>query len=245
MIALNQSAQLPASSASIDLTLKSIANDPSAGLAISTAIQQNPQLASASTAKNAADVFVLSKVGDIGRKFTNELAAAYVRRNVLSRLQGVDLSDPASVALAKDAIHSLDNENFARMLGVTRSDLKKAVAALDQAVDKAGPTPEQADAALADLNNTLGRDASLAKAFNKTTLPGQLLRGVAVAFAGASLLNSYRKFNANPSDPQNDIKLLVDSAGFAQKNTELLVGLGKIDKESPLGKFGGEWKQLR
>ncbi len=243
MIALNQaSPRLSGASAAVDQALRTIANDPSAGLAISTAISSDPELGDAGAVKNAADVFTLSKVGDVGRKFTNELAAAYVRRNVLSKLQGIDLHDPASVAQAKQAIHGLEDENFARLIGVTKSDLHKAVCALEKAVDNAGSTPEQADAALANLNTTLNRDASLAKAFNKATLPGQLLRGVAVGFAGVSLYNSYRKFNANPSDPQNDIKLLVDSAGFAQKNAELLVGLGRIDKASALGQFGGEWK---
>lgn len=244
MIALNQSSpRLSGSSAQVDQTLKTIANDPSAGLAISTAISSDPKLGEPATVKNAADVFTLSKVGDIGRKFTNELGAAYVRQNVLSKLQGVDLNDPASVAQAKTAIHSLESEPFARAIGVTQSDLKKPVAALEQMVDRmAGSSPEEAQAALADFNKTLNTDASLSKAFNKATLPGQLLRGVAVGFAGASVINSYKKFNANPSDPQNGIKLLVDAAGFAQKNTELLVGLGKIDKGSVLGQFGGEWK---
>ncbi|MCL2429748.1 MAG: LysM peptidoglycan-binding domain-containing protein, partial [Alphaproteobacteria bacterium] len=244
MTALNRMPppQLSGVAAAVDKTLRTIANDPSAGLAISTAISTNPALANPSHVDDTADVFTLSKVGDIGRKFTNELAAAYVRRNVLSKLQGVDLNDPASVAQAKQAIQGLDSESFAKLIGVTRSDTKKAVAALEQAVNTSGSTPEESNAALAQLNKTLSNNASLAKAFNKSTLPGQLLRGVAVAFAGISLYNSYNKFDTNPSDPQNGVKLIVDAAGFAQKNTELLVGLGKIDKGSALGQFGGEWK---
>jgi LysM repeat protein len=243
MIALNQAApQIKGAQQTVDSTLKTIANDPSAGLAISTAIQSDPNLAEPGKAANVADIFTLSKVGDIGRKFTNEMGAAFVRRNVLSKLQGIDLNDPASVAQVKQAIHSMDSEGFARLIGVSPNDTKKAVAALDTAVDRVAAHPDQADAALQDLGTTLNRDASLTKAFNKTTVPGQLLRGVAVGFAGASLINSYGKFRANPSDPQNDIKLLTDSAGFAQKNSELLVGLGAVDKQSAIGQFGGEWK---
>jgi hypothetical protein len=243
MVALNQAApQIHGAQQVVDGTLKTIANDPSAGLAISTAIQSDPNLAKPDRAGNVADIFTLSKVGDIGRKFTNEMGAAFVRRNVLSKLQGVDLNDPASVAQAKEAIHSLDSEGFARLIGVSSGDTKKAVGALEAAVTRAAANPDQADAALQDLNTTLSRDASLSKAFNKTTVPGQLLRGVAVGFAGASLINSYGKFKENPTDPQNDIKLLVDSAGFAQKNSELLVGLGAVNKQSAIGQFGGEWK---
>ncbi len=243
MVALNQAApKLSGSQQSIDSTLKTLANDPSAGLAISTAIQSDPKLADAQEAGNVADVFTLSKVGDIGRKFTNEMGAAYVRRNVLDKMQGVDLNNPDSVAEAKQAIGSLNKQTFARLIGVSSDDTKKAVKALQGAVDRAAADPQNSEAVLSDLNNTLNNDASLSKAFNKTTMPGQLLRGVAVGFAGVSLINSYNKFKANPKDPQNDIKLMVDSAGFAQKNSELLVGLGAVNKQSAVGQFGGEWK---
>jgi LysM repeat protein len=243
LTALNQlPPQLSGSQAKADATLKAVANDPSAELAISTAIQTNPSLADAKHVKDLADVFVLSKVGDVGKKYANELASAYLRRNVLDKLNGVDLSDPASVANAKQAIESLRNENFGRLIGVSKSDLDKAVNTVQKFADQATATGD-ADQALKDLSSTLDKDAALSKTFNKTTLPGQLLRGVGVVFAGASLLNSYNKAGAgNFQDPQADLKLLLDSAGFAQKNVELLVGLGAISKESPLGQFGGEWK---
>jgi peptidoglycan hydrolase-like protein with peptidoglycan-binding domain len=74
MTALNQlPPSLSGSGAAADRTLKTIANDPAAGLAISTAIESNPKLAEGKRAKDLADVFALSKVGDIGRKYTNEL----------------------------------------------------------------------------------------------------------------------------------------------------------------------------
>lgn len=243
MVTLNQSApQLSGASAKLDEALKSVASDHSADLAISTAIQSDPSLAAPKTANDLANVFTLSKIGDTGRKFANKLAAAYVRRNVLSKLQGLDPTDPTSVAEAKAAIHGLEGDPFARLLGVTKSELSKPVAALQKTIDTMGTTPAEAEAALANFNNTLNTDASLSKAFNKSTLPGQLLRGVAVGFAGVSLYGAYQQFNADPSDPQNDITLLVDGAGFAQKSTELLVGLGQVNKTSALGQFGGEWK---
>ena len=34
----------------------------------------------------------------------------------------------------------------------------------------------------------------------------------------------------------------MNGAGFAQKSTELLVGLGQVNKTSALGQFGREWK---
>jgi hypothetical protein len=77
MIALNQSApQLSGLSARLDQALRSITSDPSAGLAISTAIESDPSLAAPKTANDLVNVFTLSKIADTGRKFTNELAAA-------------------------------------------------------------------------------------------------------------------------------------------------------------------------
>lgn len=241
MIALNEKAPSGASSA-IDDTLKKIANDPSAGLAISTALQTDPKLADNSHTASMANVFALSKIGDVGRKFINETASAYVRTHVLDKMQGVNLQDPASVAAAKQAIGDLKNENFAKLLGISKSDLDKAVGTVQEFADKSGTTQAEANKALQDLNKKLDTDAALSKTFNKETVPGQLLRGIGVAFAGASLLNSYNKAAANPADIQNDLKLVLDAAGFAQKNAEILVGLGAVDKASKLGQFGGEWK---
>lgn len=241
MIALNE--QAPAGAApAIDAALKKIADDPSAGLAISTALQTDPKLADDAHAASMANLFAFSKLGDVARKFTNEAASAYVRTHVLDKMQGVNLHDPASVAAAKQAIGDLKNENFAKLLGVTKGDLDKAVKAVEDAVGKAGTTPAEMNKALQDLNKKLDTDAALSKTFNKETVPGQLLRGIGVAFAGASLYNSYQKAAANPGDIQNDLKVMLDAAGFAQKNAEVLVGLGAVDKASKLGQFGGEWK---
>ncbi len=240
MVALNQAP--PTSSGVSGKILRTIANDPSANLAISSALQSNPNLVNTKTISDLGDVFSLSKIGDIGRKYTNELASAFLRSTVLDKIQGVDLANPQSVAQAKQAISDLNNGTFARLLGVAPSDLNKALKEVQETADRVASAPQDANAALQDLNKKLNNDVQLSKTFNKTTLPGQLLRGVGVAFAGVSLINSYNKFNANPSDPQNGIKLAVDAAGFAQKNSELLVGLGMVNKDSALGQFGGEWK---
>jgi LysM repeat protein len=245
MIALNQlPPHLSGSRTLADQTLRTIANEPAAGLAISVAIQSDPKLADPNHVRDMADIFSLSKVGDIARKYTNEIASIQLRRLVLSKLQNVNLSDPESVKQAKQALLSIATDPSMRMVGVTESDLKKAVTEVDRTVDKivAAKTQDEVDAALKGLDKKFNTDASLSKTFNKSTVPGQLLRGFAVAFAGASLINSWSNFNSNPSDPRNDIKLLLDAAGFAQKNSELLVGLGWIDKQSALGQFGGEWK---
>ena len=245
MVALNElPPQLSGAQALTDRALKTIANDPAAGVALSVAIATDPRLADATRVKDFADIFALSKVGDIGRKYAGEIASARLRRRVNASLLGVDLRDPASVAEAKRTIRAIADESAMRRVGVTKSELDKAVKLVDATVDRvaAAKTQDQVDMALRDLDKKLNTDATLSKTFNKTTRPGQMLRGLAVAFAGASVVNSWEKFKANPSDPQNDIKLLLDAAGFAQKDAELLVGLGMVSKQSMMGQFGGEWK---
>jgi hypothetical protein len=225
----------------LEQILREIANNPFDELAIIQALKTKPGLLNTKSAKEFADIFSLSKVGDIGRKYTNELASLYLRRTVLAKLEGVNLSNVSSIAQAKEAIGRLQDETFARLIGVTPDDLGKAVAEVQTAVDAVANGQDPATA-LKGLNDALKKDASLSKTFNKTTFPGQLLRGVAVAFAGASVINSYNKYHAQSDDPQNLIKLVLDAAGFAQKNVELLVGAGAISRDSLPAKFGGEWK---
>lgn len=243
MVALNQA---PPTSAPIDRTLTAIANDPAAGVAISTALRSDPSLLDSKHTAEFGNLFSLAKAGDIGRKLTGEFASGKLRKEVLSKLNGINLHDPESVRQGKQAIDSLRNETWARTLGVTKNELNKAVDEVQKTADKiaAANTPEEILAAEQALDQKLSSDPTLSKAFNKTTLPGQMLRGVGVVFAGASLINSFSKFNANPNDPQNGIKLLADAAGFAQKGSELTVGLGWVSKDSAMGQFGGEWKLL-
>jgi len=238
MMALNQAApQLKGSSASVNDTLKTIVNDKAANLAISTAIQTDPNLVKPQNALQLADLFTLSKVGEAGRKLSNEAAASYVKQNVLADVQGTDLTSRSSVAQTKQAIDHLEDEPVAKLLGISPKAAEEAVQALDTAVDKAAANPNDPSGALQDLDEKLGSNPEL-KAFDKSTLPGQLFRGVGLAFAGASVLNSASKVQAS-GDPQNKIKLLVDVSGFAQKSADLLVGLGKVNEQSLVGQFGG------
>jgi hypothetical protein len=63
MTALNQMPpRLSGSAAAVDKTLRTIANDPSAGLAISTAISTNLALANPSHVNDPADWFTLSNL---------------------------------------------------------------------------------------------------------------------------------------------------------------------------------------
>ena len=166
---------------------------------------------------------------------------------MLGKLTNIDRNDPASMQQARDAVAQLKNSNFAKLLGVKPGDLDNAVKYVDDALPQAGDTPAQTAARLKTLDEKLQGIASPTgmKAFDKGTLPGQLLRTVGLAAAGVSFVNSANKALDDPS-LKNDLKVLVDAAGLGQKGAELLVGLGRVSDETRAGKIitgiGGGWK---
>jgi len=231
----------------VDAYVNKVLDDPKAHLAISLALQQKPELASGGEGQATLNFFTRVKLGDQGRRLGQEFATAYVKGNVLGKLTNIDRNDPASMQQARDAVAQLKNSNFAKLLGVKPGDLDNAVKYVDDALPQAGDTPAQTAARLKTLDEKLQGIASPTgmKAFDKGTLPGQLLRTVGLAAAGVSFVNSANKALDDPS-LKNDLKVLVDAAGLGQKGAELLVGLGRVSDETRAGKIitgiGGGWK---
>jgi LysM repeat protein len=231
----------------VDAYVNKVLEDPKAHLAISMALQQNPELATGGEGQATLNFFARVKLGDQGRRLGQEFATAYVKGNVLGKLTNIDRNDPASLQQARDAVAQLKNSNFAKLLGVKPGDLDNAVKYVDDALPQAGDTPEQAAARLKTLDDKLQGMAAPTgmKAFDKGSLPGQLLRTVGLAAAGVGLVNSANKALDDPS-LKNDLKVLVDAAGLGQKGAELLVGLGRVSEESRAGRIvtgiGGGWK---
>ncbi|MFO4987257.1 hypothetical protein RCK87_26295, partial [Salmonella enterica subsp. enterica serovar 1,4,[5],12:i:-] len=58
----------------------------------------------------------------LGQEFAN----AYVKSNVLGRLEGLDRNDPASIQKAKDALASMRDSRFAKLMGVSPEQMNKA-----------------------------------------------------------------------------------------------------------------------
>jgi LysM repeat protein len=231
----------------VDAYVNKVLDDPKAHLAISLALQQKPELATGPEGQATLNFFARVKLGDQGRRLGQEFATAYVKSNVLGKLTNIDRSDPASLLQARDAVAQLKNSNFAKLLGVKPADLDKAVKYVDDALPQSTDTPEQEAARLKTLDDKLQEMAGPTgmKAFDKGSLPGQLLRTVGLAAAGVGLVNSANKALDDPS-LKNDLKVLVDAAGLGQKGAELLVGLGRVSDETRAGKIvtgiGGGWK---
>ena len=239
MVSLDDVSQLAALDPAADHggLLDDVAKDPAAQLAMSTALQANPGLTTGPQGEKIANFFsnpaVQAKLGDQGRKLVGELATAYAKETVLGRIGDLDPSDPASVARAKDAIGGLRDSRFAKLLGLSSSQMDDVVAALEDTIPKAGESADDVAKRLTNLDEKLGG----IKGLDKSTVAGQLLRGVGLGLAGAGFLFSANKAFDDPS-LKNSLKVLVDGAGLGQKGAELLTALDKVDADSAIGKFG-------
>ncbi len=216
-------------------------NDTNAQLAIQTAFQQNPGLAKGPMGDKLLDFFSnpsvkgSAKLTDVVRKASNEFANAYVKSEVLGKIKGLDPSNPASVAQARQGLEQLRDSRFAKVLGLSPEQMNKAVNALDGAIPQAGESAEQMATRLKNLDGELAKVG----AFDKSTFPGQLMRGVGLGLAGVGFLASSNKALNDPS-VKNTLKAFTDAAGLGQKGTELMVGLSKIDADSKLGLIGSK-----
>ncbi len=220
--------------------IASTLNDTHAQLAISTALKTNPALTAGQAGQQMLGFFTSTgfasnaKLSDQARKLVSEVATAHVQSTLLARVGEFDPANPASVQRAADAIDSLRSPQLAKAWGVSEAALDKALDKLKGTMPVAGESAEEAAKRLKDFDDALGG----IKGFDKASGAGQILRGAGLALAGVGLLASIERAGLNPS-LKNNLKVLVDAAGLGQKGAELLVGLGKADSESLIGKLGG------
>ena len=236
-------------------TLHAMASDPATSLAISMALKNDPSLVKGEELNGIAGLFASAafrKSGDLIRKWTGELASSVLRNNVLEKLKDLNLFDPGSVARARAAIDGLRGDSFAKLIGVSKNDLDKAIRAIDEAVDEIAaiskaPNQQALGAAqsvsLARLDDKLANDPRLVKAFARNTLAGQVMRCTAIGLAGLNLYNSALKFVDKP-DAGNGLRAFVAGADFVQKSSDLLLSLGRVGERSALGQLGGGWKLM-
>lgn len=221
--------------------LEEALNDPNAQMAIQMAFQQNPGLTQGPLGDKLLDFFAnptvkgSAKVTDVLRKASQEFVNAYVKTEVFSQIEGLDINNPTSVAQARQALEGLRDSRFAAALGVSPDQMNRAVDALDDAVPRAGDTAVDIENRMKTLNHELAK----AGPFSGSTFPGQLLRGIGLGLAGVGFLASTSKAINDPS-VKNTLKALSDAAGLGQKGTELLVGLGKVDANSRIGALGSK-----
>ena len=218
---------------------KEILSNPSARLAFSSAVQSNPELLAGAQGEKVANFFsnpgVQAKLGDQGRKLANELATIYAKRVVLDKVRNLDPSDAASVATVKQALTGLKDSRFAKLLGLSSSQMDEVVSALENTIPKAGESADD----IAKRTSALNIKLKDIKGLNGSTAAGRLIRGLGVALSGVSFLASTGKAINDPT-VKNGLQAIVGAAGLGQRGSELLVAIGKVDADSALGKLGGK-----
>ena len=241
MASLGQGANNGATSDASVEALKKTLDDPASRAAVSTALQADPNLASGPMGQRVLDFLVnpnLSGPAKLANRSVwlgQEFANAYVKSNVLGQLQGLDRNDPASIQKAKDALASMRDSRFAKLMGVSPEQMNKAVDAIENgALPKLGDDTQSLVKRLHTVDQELGE----LKGFEKSTVPGQMLRAVGVGLAGVGLMASGAKAIDDPT-LANNLRVLSDAAGLVWRGAEIGVGTGVLKAESKLGWLGG------
>ena len=250
--------QVPAGTPGRDEALTDALNDPAVSLALNTAWEKKPELLQGAKGNAALAFFAdptvkgSARLIDTGRKLLTDLATQFMKHNVTGALETFNPNDPASVSATRDAINKLRNSNLAVLMGVSPKEMDAAVAALDKSMPAAGDSADDIARKMSTLNTELeaigekvtGRlgfdpaDANRGmKAFDKSTVAGQVLRGVGFLLGGVGMLASTANAVNDPS-LKNWIKVTGDGLGLTQKGLELAVGMGKVSETSLLGKAG-------
>lgn len=189
---------------------------PEVTMAMRMAIEEKPALMDDGLVMQRVGQF--GKLTDRGRKFVEEVASLYVRREMIPALVDFNSKDFGSRALAHENLSLLKSDNFAKLLGVSPKSLDKAVAAIEDTWPNAGTFATEADweARLKTMNGRLNS----VRAFQADTPGGLALRLVGVAGASASLANSGRLAIEDPNFATVG-KAFFESVGLGQKVFEI------------------------
>lgn len=249
---------LPAGTPGRDDAIAGALNDPAVGLALNTAWEKKPELLQGAKGDGLLGFFAdptvkgSAKLTDTGRKLFTDVATQYMKHNVAGALETFNPADPASVAATREAVGTLRNSRLAAVLGVSPKEMDAAVQALETAMPEAGESADDIARKMSTLNGELdeigeavrgrlGFDPADAhrgmKAFDKSTVAGQAIRGLGMLLSGVGLLASTGTAMSDPS-LKNWLKSAGDGLGLTQKGLELAVGMGKINEGSLLGKAG-------
>lgn len=249
---------LPAGTPGRDQAIADALNDPAVGLALNTAWEKKPELLQGAQGDGLLAFFAdptvkgSAKLTDTGRKLFTDLATQYMKHNVGGALETFDPNNPASVAATREAVGKLRNSNLSALLGVSPKEMDAAVEALEKSMPAAGDSADDIARKMSQLDTELGTigasvrgrlgfdpaDANRGmKAFDKSTVAGQAIRGLGMLLGGVGLLASTGAAMSDPS-LKNWMKTAGDGLGLTQKGLELAVGMGKVDSASLLGKAG-------
>ncbi|WP_417329772.1 LysM peptidoglycan-binding domain-containing protein [Halomonas cupida] len=178
-------------------------DDPNARLAVSTALQENPELVRGEAGDALVETF-----NELGISGDDPLAAtlvgAYLNENVLSSAADLDFTDADAMADARQSIEEAlsDKPQLAELMGVSTSDLNE-IATMLSGVLPSEPLEGsnefgRVNGILRNLNNTL--DQIDGKFVRNSNIPfSTTFRTTAFAIVGSGLINAGHNFLEDPN----------------------------------------------
>lgn len=217
----------------IDKEIETILNDDRSYLAIQTALRTNPELLDSPAVLDLASR--QARLTDRGRKLVEEIFTQIVQRDVLPKIANLDPSDAASMKEVQKSLETFRDGRIAKLLGVTESDMNKAVDAIRESLPAAGDTEATSRQKMQDLDTKLkGLDSHRQdgiRSFSTSTVPGQLLRTIGASASAIGLMNSAEAAFTTPN-VETILKATFDAAGLAQRSIEIGRGLDMIAPDS-------------
>lgn len=204
--------------------IEALLDDPNAQLAVSTALQERPELVTGESGEALVETFAELGITEDAPLAVN-LAGAYLRENVITPAAGIDPSDPQSLedtrAQLDDALR--DNPGLADMLGITTSELNGIAEAFDDLVpdftDDFDPQRFEIDVAR-NLNNTLDKiDGTF-----RDTPYNRGFRTSALAIVGSGLANAMEAYGEDPS-LRNALQVSIETARVGVDGAQLVDAL--------------------
>jgi hypothetical protein len=199
---------------------------PEAQLAVTMALNDNPQLVQGTRGNELAATFV--ELGIVGHEqpLAVTFVAAYLRENVMGPSAAIDLSDPASLGLVRSQLEQAlrDNGALASMLKVTPQQMNEIADTLINLVpssdspldafEHANNVARNTNNALDKLDDSLGRSTPFNLAF----------RTSAVAIVGTGLVGSIQRYGDDPR-LRNAVDLVLESARVGVDGAQLFATL--------------------
>jgi LysM repeat protein len=218
-------------------TISAALNDKTTSYGLSLAAGQNPGLYADSNGQAFLNLVSGLKLGDQGRKTAQLIGSLYVRSMITKALNNVDWNGANPLGQAQDIINSLKSPALSNWMGVNDNTVwKSAVKTVSEHLIEPGDDPATMKSKLGQMDQALNK----LKALSASSPAGQLLRSVAVAYAFASTVNDYQKFQAAESAPDKTLtglETLTAAAGLLQKGANLANGFGVVKSGTLMSSF--------
>ncbi|ALM54005.1 LysM peptidoglycan-binding domain-containing protein [Halomonas huangheensis] len=215
--------------------IDALIDDPNAQLAVSTALQENPELVRGEAGDQLVETF-----NELGIQGDDPLAATlmgtYLNENVLGSMADLDFTDADAMADARQSIEEAltDKPHLAELMGVSTDDLNE-LATLLSGVLPSEPLPGgnefgRVNGILRNLNNTLDQ---IDGKFVRSTPFSTTFRTTAFTIVGSGLINAGYNFLENPN-LRNSAELGVALSRVGVDSAQLVAAYSNItDSHSP------------